>query len=240
MGGGDNEDNLILLSLREHVEAHYLLAIEQENVNRQFYYANLNAAWIIYHGKSKLSDRKREEVEKWLSSEEAQNLTLKLKEQLYGAKRPWHKGFDAYKDEKRIWICKRTQKPKRILEKNRNSKFHLDFVDIPNCPICHSPNSDESFACCEEHEKLYLTQKKEEYKKLKSVQTRQSWTKIDERELRLKNNNGKHGPKKKHIWITNGVEDRCIVYSEDIPDGFKRGRSNNIPLNRHVKTKLCS
>ena len=51
MGGKDTIDNLILLSVKEHVEAHYLLALENENVNNQFYYANLQAAWLICHGK---------------------------------------------------------------------------------------------------------------------------------------------------------------------------------------------
>lgn len=67
MGGTDDVSNLVLLSLAEHVEAHYLLALKYENINNQWYYANLNAAWAVSHGKSKFSPRKREEVEKWLS-----------------------------------------------------------------------------------------------------------------------------------------------------------------------------
>ena len=65
MGGKDTLDNLVLLSVAEHVEAHYLLALKYEITNRQWYYANLNAAWMVCHGKSKFTARKREEVEKW-------------------------------------------------------------------------------------------------------------------------------------------------------------------------------
>lgn len=239
MGGTDDVSNLVLLSLAEHAEAHYLLALKYENINNQWYYANLNAAWAVSHGKSKFSPRKREEVEKWLSDPEAQAFTLKLKEKLRGGKgsRPKRKGFDAYKGQKRIWVQKNTQKPIRILESSKNTDFYSNFITIPDCPICHNANSDESFACCKEHEDIYLSQKKEEYKKLKAEQTKTSWNRPEDRELRIKNNNGQHGPKEKHMWITNGEIDKCILCREEIPDGFVRGRSKNVPLNRYALAK---
>lgn len=239
MGGDDKIENLILLSLAEHVEAHYLLALENENVNLQYYYANLNAAWAVSHGKSKFSPRKREEVEKWLQDPEAQAFTLKLKERLRGGKgsRPERKNFDAYKNRPRIWVCKGTQKPIRILESSRNTNYYSTFYQIKDCPICHCANSIDSFACCKEHEEQYLIQKKEEYKNLKAEQTKTSWDRPEDRELRIKNNNGKHGPKEKHMWVTNGEIDKCILCTEEIPDGFVRGRSKNIPLNRYVLAK---
>lgn len=237
MGGTDDVSNLVLLSLAEHAEAHYLLALKYENINNQWYYANLNAAWAVSHGKSKFSPRKREEVEKWLSDPEAQAFTLKLKEKLRGGKgsRPKRKGFDAYKGQKRIWVQKNTQKPIRILESSKNTDFYSNFITIPDCPICHNANSDESFACCKEHEDIYLSQKKEEYKKLKAEQTKTSWNRPEDRELRIKNNNGQHGPKEKHIWITNGSEDKLILATEIIPDGYVAGRSKNIPVNPHTE-----
>lgn len=237
MGGTDDVSNLVLLSLAEHVEAHYLLALQYENVNRQYYYANLNAAWAVSHGKSKFSPRKREEVERWLSDPEAQAFTLMLKEKLRGGKgsRPERKNFDAYKNKPRIWVCKGTQKPIRILESSRNTNYYSTFDQIENCPICHNANSDESFACCKEHEEQYLIQKKEEYKNLKAEQTKTSWNRPEDRELRIKNNNGQHGPKEKHIWITNGSEDKLILATETIPDGYVAGRSKNIPVNPHTE-----
>jgi hypothetical protein len=234
MGGKDTLDNLVLLSVAEHVEAHYLLALQYENVNKQYYYANLSAAWMVCHGKSKFTARKREEVEKWLSNPDAQAFTLKLKEQLRGAKHPERKGFDAFKNKKRIWVQKGTQKPRRILESSKSTDFFMPFIQIPDCPICHNANSDESFACCKEHEVQYLLQKKEEYKKLKAEQTKTSWDRPEDRELRIKNNNGQHGPKEKHIWVTNGSEDKLILATETIPDGYVAGRSKNIPINPHT------
>lgn len=236
MGGYDDSSNLVLLSLAEHVEAHYLLALKYENINNQWYYANLNAAWAVSHGKSKFSPRKREEVEKWLSDPDAQAFTLKLKEKLRGGKgsRPERKDFDAYKNKSRIWVQKDTQKPRRILESSKSTDFYMSFIQISDCPICHNANSDESFACCKEHEDLYLSQKKEEYKKLKAEQTKTSWNRPEYRELRIKNNNGQHGPKEKHIWITNGSEDKLILATETIPDGYATGRSKNIPINSHT------
>ena len=240
MGGKDTLDNLVLLSVAEHVEAHYLLALKYENINNQWYYANLNATWMVCHGKSKFTARKREEVEKWLSDPEAQAFTLKLKEELRGGKgsRPYLKGkTDGYKYKTRIWVCKGTQKPIRILESSRNTNYYSTFDQIENCPICHNANSDESFACCKEHEDIYLSQKKEEYKRLKAEQTKTSWNRSEDRELRIKNNNGQHGPKEKHMWVTNGEIDKCILCTEEIPDGFVRGRSKNVPLNRYVLAK---
>ncbi len=240
MGGKDTLDNLVLLSVAEHVEAHYLLALKYENINNQWYYANLSAAWMVCHGKSKFTARKREEVEKWLSDPEAQAFTLKLKEELRGGKgsRPYLKGkADSYKYKPRIWVCKGTQKPIRILESSRNTNYYSTFNQIENCPICHNANSDVSFACCKEHEDIYLLQKKEEYKKLKAEQTKTSWNRPEDRELRIKNNNGQHGPKEKHMWVTNGEIDKCILCTEEIPDGFVRGRSKNIPLNRYALAK---
>lgn len=234
MGGKDEKSNIILLTVAEHVEAHYLLALQYENVNRQYYYANLNAAWLVCHGKSKFTKAKRREVEKWLNDPEAQAFTLKLKEQLRGAKHPERKGFDAYKNKSRIWVQKGTQKPRRILESSKSTDFYMSFIQIPDCPICHNANSGESFACCKDHEAQYLSQKKEEYKKLKAEQTKTSWNRPEDRELRIKNNNGQHGPKEKHIWITNGSEDKLILATETIPDGYATGRSKNIPINSHT------
>ena len=187
---------------------------------------------MICHGKSKFTARKREELEKWLSNPEAQEFTVKLKEMLRGAKYPNKKKTDAYKGKSRIWVCRGTQKPIRILEENRNTSFYSNFDVISECPICHKPNSDDSFACCEEHTNQYLIQKKNEYKQLKSKQTKTSWERPEDRELRIKNNNGQHGPKEKHIWITNGIEDKCVPLANGIPDGYSRGRSNHIPVHQ--------
>lgn len=235
MGGDDSDSNLVLLTVAEHVEAHYLLALKYENENRQWYYANLNAAWLVCHGKSIFTKAKRREVEKWLSDPEAQAFTLKLKEQLRGAKHPERKNFDAYKNKKRIWIQRNTQKPIRILESSKNTNYYKSFTIIPDCPICHNSNSESSFACCKEHEEQYILQKKQEYKTLKAEQTRESWTRPEDRELRIKNSLGKNTEKGRYFWVTNGVEDIQIFNGNDIPDGYIRGCSKNIPTPNHTE-----
>jgi hypothetical protein len=160
--------------------------------------------------------------------------TLKLKEHLRGAKHPERKEFDAYKYKKRIWVQRNTQKPIRILESNKNTNYYKTFTIIPDCPICHNPNSETSFACCKEHEEQYILQKKQEYKTLKAEQTRESWTRQEDRELRIKNSLGKNTEKGRFFWATNGVEDIQIFKGEDIPDGYIRGRSKNIPTPNHT------
>lgn len=198
MGGDDSKNNLVLLTLQEHVMAHYLLALKYENVNIQWYSSNICAAWLVFHGKSVFSDRKREEIEAWLKSPESQMITLKLKEKLKNIKYPNRKKTDVYENEHRIWVQYRTQRPLRILERNRNTPYHKKFFQISDCPICHCSNSDKSFACCGEHEKEYLNQMKFEYKSLKSSQTAESWKRPEDRKLRM-SYTGKRGPKQKHI-----------------------------------------
>lgn len=235
LGGLDTPTNLVLLSVEEHVLAHYLLALEYENINKQYYYANISAAWLICHGKSKFTERKRIEVEKWLNDPSSQEITVSIKERLKGEK-PYLKGkIIPYKNVLKIWVQRNTQKPLRILESSKNTDYYKTFTIIPDCPICHNSNSETSFACCKEHEEQYILQKKQEYKTLKAEQTRKSWTRAEDRELRIKNSLGKNTEKGRFFWATNGVEDIQIFKGNDIPDGYIRGRSKNIPTPNHTE-----
>ena len=59
LGGTNDKSNLILLTLYEHVLAHYLLAIENEN-NKKVYAGNINSAWLIFHARSSYKNKKQE------------------------------------------------------------------------------------------------------------------------------------------------------------------------------------
>ena len=160
MGGTNDKSNLILLTLYEHIQAHYLLAIENEN-DSKIYNGNINSAWMVSHGKSKFSENKRKEIEKLLDNPELIKIIEDLKIRLKNIKHPERKGFDPFYKHKRIWVYYKNQKPALILEKNKNSKTFSKYQIMENCPICKNPNSEKSFACCEEHKTLYLQQIKE-------------------------------------------------------------------------------
>lgn len=230
MGGDDSPDNLVFLKVGEHVEAHYLFALEHE-WNKKIYYANLNSAWLIIHGKTMGSEIRSIYISDWLSNKDNEKLLETIKLSLKGQPRKER----AIKKHPHYWMALNTRYPSFVTEKSIFKYLQMGYVQLKDCPICHNANSDESFACCKEHEAQYLSQKKEEYKKLKAEQTKTSWNRPEDRELRIKNNNGQHGPKEKHIWITNGSNDKLILATETIPDGYVAGRSKNIPVNPHTE-----
>lgn len=230
MGGDDSPDNLVFLKVGEHVEAHYLFALEHE-WNKKIYYANLNSAWLIIHGKTMGSEIRSIYISDWLSNKDNEKLLETIKLSLKG--QPMKERV--IKKQPHYWMALNTRYPSFVTEKSIFKYLQMGYVQLKDCPICHNANSDESFACCKEHEAQYLSQKKEEYKKLKAEQTKTSWNRPEDRELRIKNNNGQHGPKEKHIWITNGSEDKLILATETIPDGYVAGRSRNIPVNPHTE-----
>ena len=230
MGGDDSPDNLVFLKVGEHVEAHYLFALEHE-WNKKIYYANLNSAWLIIHGKTMGSEIRSIYISDWLSNKDNEKLLETIKLSLKGQPRK----EKVIKKQPHYWMALNTRYPSFVTEKSIFKYLQMGYVQLKDCPICHNTNSDESFACCKEHEAQYLSQKKEEYKKLKAEQTKISWNRPEDRELRIKNNNGQHGPKEKHIWITNGSEDKLILATETIPDGYVAGRSKNIPVNTHTE-----
>ena len=230
MGGDDSPDNLVFLKVGEHVEAHYLFALEHE-WNKKIYYANLNSAWLIIHGKTMGSEIRSIYISDWLSNKDNEKLLETIKLNLKGQPRKER----VIKKQPHYWMALNTRYPSFVTEKSIFKYLQMGYVQLKDCPICHNANSDESFACCKEHEDIYLSQKKEEYKNLKAEQTKTSWNRPEDRELRIKNNNGKHGPKEKHIWITNGSEDKLILATEIIPDGYVAGRSKNIPVNPHTE-----
>lgn len=230
MGGDDSPDNLVFLKVGEHVEAHYLFALEHE-WNKKIYYANLNSAWLIIHGKTMGSEIRSIYISDWLSNKDNEKLLETIKLNLKGQPRKER----VIKKQPHYWMALNTRYPSFVTEKSIFKYLQMGYVQLKDCPICHNANSDESFACCKEHEGIYLSQKKEEYKKLKAEQTKTSWNRPEDRELRIKNNNGQHGPKEKHIWITNGSEDKLILATETIPDDYVAGRSKNIPVNPHTE-----
>jgi hypothetical protein len=231
MGGSDEKENLVLLTIGEHVYAHYLLALEcEQNKNHQGYVANIQAAWLVCHGKSKFSNWKKIKLEEWLMDEEAQKISAELKIKFLENKKN-EKGPNAGKTLKindRIWVQKATQKPVRIRERNFGQGSWIGYIKIVDCPICHQANSETSFACCEAHAEEYLKLKKEEYKKQRALDVAKRWEDPEYAKRISEANTGiAHGST--GIWITNGIDTKMIQESElekYTNQGWSRGRSN--------------
>lgn len=204
MGGVDEKENLVLLTLAEHVEAHYLLALE--NKDNEYYGSNLSAAYFIFNCKKYKTDNKLKAIESWLSSKEAQEYTLKIKEEFikYLKANPTTKDklFVIRRKERRLikkdelekyiaqgwtnainefkFIQLNNQAPERKtltwIIKNKINIEQKGYKIIDDCPICHKEFNGTSFACCEEHEKAYLQLLDNQYRQVKAEQSKVLWT----------------------------------------------------------------
>lgn len=79
MGGTDDESNLVLLTVAEHVQAHYLLALE----NPEYFYKNIQSAWWIIRKRSKFSEEKVKYLEKLLNDPNCEEKCQELKRRKY-------------------------------------------------------------------------------------------------------------------------------------------------------------
>ena len=236
MGGTNDKSNLILLTLYEHVQAHYLLAIENEN-DSKIYNGNINSAWMVSHGKSKFSENKRKEIEQLLDNPELIKIIEDLKIRLKNIKHPERKGFDPFYKHKRIWVYYKNQKPVLILEENKNGKTYSKYQIMERCPICKNPNSEKSFACCEEHKTLYLQQTKEK----NSIRQKEVCKKYDLAE-KMKNANKKRIYSKDKTWVKKDNESKVINKNElndYLSKGWEKGRIvEGHPATENQKLKL--
>lgn len=98
MGGSDKKENLVLLTVGEHTYAHYLLAMENKEINRRIYIINIQAAWFIINGGSKgnYSKLKEQKIKEWLLDKNAQKILEDLKIKLGAALSESRKGIKVY------------------------------------------------------------------------------------------------------------------------------------------------
>lgn len=227
LGGTNDKSNLILLTLYEHVLAHYLLAIENEN-NKKVYAGNINAAWLIFHARNSYKN-KRQEIEKWLKDRNAQKLTEDIKVRFFELGKENLKKARASRDfSDRIWVQKigKNTAPQRMLERSLGKGCWTGYEKIPDCPICHKPNSENSFACCEKHEIKYKAELREKVKQVQAKNSKNMWKNPEIRNKISEANIGK-----KHAsngtWITNGSENKMIKNDElksYLEQGWTKGR----------------
>lgn len=253
-GGTDTEDNLVILTLFEHFQAHFLLAKKYENdkENQQAFFANLAACDLCLTGK-KQNIKRLQEAESILKNEEAFKLVEQQK--ILNKLRPspvlgkaWvmkdgrrtcinandvtkykKMGYTKQLSEKR-WFQKDTQKPVLYNEKSWEKLRARGMKELCDCPICHKANSTESFACSSEHYEEYLTQCKNQYRELKAMQSANTWK--DPNVAAARKSNISKAQQEKHYsegfcWVMNeekSVRIRKNEVDDYLSKGFTLGR----------------
>lgn len=253
MGGTNEKENLILLTLQEHVLAHYLLALENEAINKKFYYANIYAAWLIINGTGKTNKNKIVEIQEWLKDEKAQKLTEDIKIRLSTvAKETLSKASTESFNRDRIWVQKinSCQKPLHRLKRNLPENYKELYTEIECCPICFKENSCYSFACCAEHEKEHLKNLRLAIKKNCSKTSKNIWKDPNTREKIVSSKTGKKYENFSGTWITNDKENLRIkpeeLHKYELA-GWRKGRNfdlfehnykNRAWVNKNGKPKM--
>lgn len=224
MGGNNDKDNLVLLTLGEHVQAHYLLALE--NKNNEFYIKMLDSCIIIIHPKNYIKKGKEEAVRDFLKDNEAIQYYENIKKENleYKKSKPGPNKGKTFTFNK-TWVQFKNQKPVAVGDKRLQIMLEEGALIIKDCPVCHKPNSIDSYCCCEEHLQQYELNRRNAVKKVQAINMKKEWA---ENELRYQMTKSCNGPKKNtRAWVNNGVKSinidiEKIPYYEKL--GFVRGR----------------
>ena len=222
MGGNNDKNNLILLTLGEHIQAHYLLALE--NKDNKFYNKMLDACIIIIHPKNYIKKGKEEAVKEFLEDDEALSYYENIKKESSEYKKSVpgpNKGKTFYFN--RTWVQYKNQLPVAAGDKRLQKLLNDGAVIIKDCPICHNPNSRESFCCCAEHLQQYNEQRRNKVKESKIDEMKKVWATMDNSQ-RIENiKKAGSGPDiGQRIWINNGTDTKNIDVKE-LDDYKKHG-----------------
>jgi hypothetical protein len=224
-GLGDSKDwnhpNIVPLTLSEHIEAHYLKALEYENKNIDLYFKNLNVCNLMI-GKQYT----KEQLKTTIEDKTLINLIEKIKQD--SMRNIWVQ-IDVWVPllvgKQKIEYLKQNISHEQVKRNLQNWKI------IENCPICNKSNSRESFACCQEHEIEYIKQLKNLQTKKQSEklsQIYQNKTEIKKEKLKEAQIKALKGKK----WYTNGKESKFI--SEQKIEQYKK---LNWYEGRHFQTR---
>lgn len=238
-GGTDAKSNLVLLTLSEHLQAHYLLAVENK-LDKVFYNKMLNYCLIIIHPKSYIKKDKLAAVEDLLKDEEALKFYENIKKknaEFYKSHPGPNKGKTFYFEH--FWVQLNNQKPVGVAKKRLQSELARGAIQIKDCPICHKPNSREDWCCCAEHHEQFEKERKQLQSKANSEKAKNTWKGDNTERCKKISEANKAALKGKHWMNKDGVSKQFAP--EDIEkailDGWKKGRimPNNPVLSRWNK-----
>lgn len=260
-GGTDDKDNLVLLTLYEHLLAHYLLAVKYENIDKRKYYTNLSACGYILSATDKHFQtlEAKEYLKNILENPDCVELLnlIKIKNQ---KREPPIKGkafvmkgterkiisqneVEQYKNRgwvkqtvKFFWFQLNNQKPCRFSERKLEKRLQEGFIKIECCPICGNKNSEEDWCCCAEHHEQFEKERKELQSKVYSEIVKNTWKGDNTERLKKIGEANKIALKGKHWMNKDGISKQFAP--EDIEkatlEGWKMGRimPNNPVLSR--------
>lgn len=234
-GGTNAKSNVVLLTLSEHLQAHYLLAVENK-LDIVFYNKMLNSCLIIIHPKSYIKKDKLAAVEDLLKDEEAlmfyENIKKKNAE-FYKSHPGPNKGKTFYFEH--FWIQYKTQKPVGVAEKRLQSELAKGAIQIKDCPICHKPNSREDWCCCAEHHEQFEKERKLLQSKANSEKAKATWE-GDNTERCKKISESRHNADKRCFMNKDGINKQVLLGDVEkmLKDGWQKGRimPNNPVLSR--------
>ena len=234
-GGTNAKSNVVLLTLSEHLQAHYLLAVENK-LDIVFYNKMLNSCLIIIHPKSYIKKDKLAAVEDLLKDEEAlmfyENIKKKNAE-FYKSHPGPNKGKTFFFEH--FWIQYKTQKPVGVAEKRLQSELAKGAIQIKDCPICHKPNSREDWCCCAEHHEQFEKERKLLQSKANSEKAKATWE-GDNTERCKKISESRHNADKRCFMNKDGINKQVLLGDVEkmLKDGWQKGRimPNNPVLSR--------
>lgn len=237
-GGTNAKSNLVLLTLSEHLQAHYLLAVENK-LDKVFYNKMLNSCLIIVHPKSYVKKDKLAAVEDLLKDEEALQFYENIKKEnaeYYKNKVGFNKGKTFFFEH--FWIQLNNQKPVGVAEKRLKTELAKGAIQIKDCPICHKPNSREDWCCCAEHHEQFENERKQLQSKANSEKAKTTWE-GDNTERCKKISESRQNADKRCFMNKDGINKQVLLDDVEkmLKDGWQKGRimPNNPVLSRWNK-----
>lgn len=240
-GGTNAKSNLVLLTLSEHLQAHWLMFLENEGKDDVFAKKMLDACFVIIHPKNGyLSKDKKSAMEAILLDDEAIEFYENIKKknaEFYKSHPGPNKGKTFFFEH--FWIQYKNQKPVGVAEKRLKTELAKGAIQINDCPICHKPNSREDWCCCAEHHEQFEKERKQLQLKANSEKSKNAWKGDNTERCKKISEANKIALKGKHWMNKDGVSKQFA--SEDIEkailDGWQKGRimPNNPVLSRWNK-----
>lgn len=252
-GGTDDKDNLVLLTLYEHLLAHYLLAIEYENTDKRKYFTNLSACAYIISATDKHFQtlEAKEYLRNILENPDCIELLNLIKNKNQKREPPIKGKCFVMKNgirkcinqnqlslyESRGWVKQtidfkwmqlNNRKPEKFSVRKIDKKIKEGYIIIDKCPICKQPNSAESWCCCKECEDIYEEQRIQNKRNVQAINMKDEWANNDARYKMVKSQNGPI--KGERMWVNDGSVSINInkdEYETYILKGFNRGRAKS-------------
>ena len=265
-GGTDDKENTVLLTLYEHLLAHYLRACEYESIgDKQKEANNIFACEYILSGCKKhfqVAEAKAY-LETIMNTDEMIDLLHKLEWKRQGQQSPIKgKSFVMKNDTRKMinqsevaqyvnrgwtkqtvkffWFQLNNQKPALFSERKVGKRLSEGYIKIEDCPICHKPNSREDWCCCAEHHEQFEKERKQLQSKANSEKAKNTWKGDNTERCKKISEANKIALKGKHWMNKDGVSKQFAPEDIDkaILDGWQKGRimPNNPVLCRWHKS----